>query len=305
MTNNPLSDPDIVPPTLRGAVHSVVYKVPPARILHAWRRAGFFALPPGLEKLNDKNIHDYTSEQVFDAFSRNLNWKNQQDTVQGLEAYGIILRGARRSVQSDYFGYEDEFWDEWDELERTCGLLGFKLEEDGTLIQADTVNAEDLSLESLREQSGVLQAISRLNESHRKGLGDNEVIARCKNLVESVASAILFSNGATLKELKEMGFNPKVKAAHKAVGLDKGDPTYKVPQGMHQVISGLHSLIESLGELRNETEVGHGKVHAIAANPTGAKLAIDATRAWCRYVLELFEATDAANAPSGLDEPPF
>lgn len=288
------SDP-LVSENIRGAVYMLVPRVDPWSVINAWQRAGF-GTPVGLSGITSRNAYKHDSESIFTVYAHQVDWTGVDQSSRALKALSTITRKAHDNVDDSF----DSFWADYRELEIACTDDGFNLSDNGTITQAGGIRLDDLDLSQLSSTEGVLREVKRLNRAMSTDRDMSDVVGHAKNLMEAVAASLLKDFGMDDAAIRKLQVQNRAAKVHELLEINKSTGVGKTTDGLESIRKGLNKLIDGVKDLRTQESVaGHG-LHVVPDIPRAdAQLAIDASLAWCRYVIETF------NRKQGEAESPF
>lgn len=251
-------------------------------ILNAWQRAGFLT-PIQYAGPHQNTLFMHTREEIYSSFAQGLvDWTNPQHCLQALKAMSTIVRKARRSADD----YDSNFWNEYQELEIACQEDGFELQENGTISQASGISLDDFDISGLGKIEGVMRTVKKLNRALTNDRDPSDVVGYAKNLIESVAAAILSDLGMNDDEIFELKVQERTSEVQKRLGIN--DPNTElgaITTGLEEIKKGLNKTTMGISKLRNRADAGHANHVLPDVNDVHAQLAVDAALAWCRFVL--------------------
>jgi hypothetical protein len=122
-------------------------------------------------------------------------------------------------------------------------------------------------------------------------------ITRASSLIETICKHILHNLNVELPN-KE-GIQELFKAASSALDLD---PSKQVNHELKDLCSGLITVVQNLGTLRNKFGIAHGKDPAyIGLSDSQARLAVNAAGVAATFIMERWQQTKKAKQPEKSD----
>jgi Abortive infection C-terminus len=237
---------------------------------------------------------------------RSAAQRRYSDTLLGVfeDILAELVRAAERPIDdTDAFFHATKIaarrhaHEKADDLERLLRRDGYTFER-GRLSSLSSIDLSDfagtskaLDPETLREH------IKRIEQSIDSDSG--QAIGSAKELVESVAKAVLISYGDasefdTLQKL--------VTAARERLNLTVDDipESARGAGSMKQILAGLAQIVGGTAELRNLYGTGHGRTRRAGLTPRHARLVVGAAAMLARFLLETLEERQHAAANPNL-----
>jgi hypothetical protein len=178
-------------------------------------------------------------------------------------------------------------------LKRLLARDGWELDYRGMFVLASPPEEPLLELSglsALRSPDGIQEAFARIRlliDSDPAG-----TVGGVKELIEATAKTVLehcnIDHGND--DLPAL-----IRATQDALGLHAAAVRDDVDgsASIKKVLGGLSSIAVGLTELRNSDGSGHGRTRATRLTARHARLAVNASRAWCEIVLDTFADPDA------------
>lgn len=243
---------------------------------------------------------------LVEKYYAGIDWNSPNDIRKILRVFEDILaeliRTAERPIEdTDTFfratkiASRQHAQEKADELVRLLRRDGYNFER-GRLSPVSSIDLSELAGTSQAlDPEALREHITRIEQSINSDPG--QAVGSAKELVESVAKAVLISYG----DASEFDTVQKlVTAARERLNLAVDDipDSARGAGSMRQILAGLAQIVGGTAELRNLYGTGHGRTRRAGLAPRHARLVVGAASTLARFLLETLEERRRATVAS-------
>lgn len=267
---------ELVSRRTRSAVRDLVNVVPVGRIHTMWQDAGF------AEPNTVPEVAGGVRVTLFKAYLDQVDWSRPDQVARARAVFEAAVEERAKEV-----GGNDE---RVDRVRRLLKIDGYTLEADGTITgepvgQPAAITAELLA--GVTDPAAIHDHLDRIAAALDRG-DPAQAIGSSKELVETTAKVVLrqlnlpFTDRDTLPALVQRV--EEALAIHPSNIDGSPDETF----GIKKILGGATNITNGLSEFRNRGwGTGHGPGQTRQGlGPRHARLAINAARLWCEFVLD-------------------
>ena len=235
---------------------------------------------PGPEPPDDKVFGQ--RRRFFASYDSAIDWSDSDQVTRALRSFEEIFSWSEGSA------------DRVKILARLRRLLdhdGYTIDENGRIRPAGHSQAETLPLSHLGDPASIVEHAKRLDPDDPP-----LAISSAKSLIEATCKHVLEALGEIVDDKADVP--ALVKSVQKALKAHPETiaPTAKGRDTIVRTLSSLSQVAIGIAELRNEYGADHGRTRpSTGLGPRHARLAADAARTYCRFLLLTLEDRQATS----------
>lgn len=219
----------------------------------------------------------------FQGYLNLVDWTHQGQVARALRVFQVPLQSLLRNAE-DNVPLRDNVLPR---LRRLLERDGYQLLDDGRIVGGPAVVIADDFLAHLTDASAIREHLGRIGTALENN-DPAQAIGSAKELVESTAKLVLRERGEPVSDsddlpelVRQAQLALDVHPSSRAPGPDGSDAVKKI-------LGATVALTMGLTELRNR---GYGTGHGLATTRIGlgsrhARLAINAAKLWCEFMLD-------------------
>lgn len=278
-----MSAKELIGQRTRVAVREMVSGIA-LRHIHAMWEAEKFPPPQEIESVGGQRV------TLFEAYLRQVDWTSSLQVNRAVR----VLQEALIAAWEEYHPGSTELRDQqFAKIRRQIERDGLEVSDDWLITPRIEFGFSSEELSKIQNPEAIYTHLDRLSRGFRD-YDPESVIGQSKELIETTAKLILEEVGEYYDPKSDVG--PLVKAAQRAIGLDKGNPKNgpDALQAVRQILNGARSVATGLAELRNSYGTGHGPGKPrTGLERRHAQLAVNSARLWCDMMLSTYASETA------------
>ena len=146
-----------------------------------------------------------------------------------------------------------------------------------------TFDEIEIPAELDEEYARAISAHAERLDAARKRKDLSDIVGCSKELAESIARVVLAVRGQVVSDSTDFG--SVITEAHRAVERQPGEGLASSDEAVRQIAQSAKGLVKDLGQIRNAVGTGHGRAKPPEVVEEQARISIDATMVWARWML--------------------
>ena len=227
----------------------------------------------------------------FQGYLNQVDWTDPGQVSRAVRVFEEAIKPWFRPPDGNTYGIEVVI----PRLQKLFNRDGYVLDDEGRITSRSPLVIADGVLANLTDASAIHEHINRIAGAVERG-DPRQAIGSAKELIESTAKLVLRERDKPYSDSEDLP--ALVKEAQQALAVHPSSRTAG-PDGtdaVKKILGAVITVSAGVAELRNRGYgTGHGLVTSgIRLSPRHARLAINAARLWCEFMLDTL--TDP-NAP--------